>query len=146
MVEMNEHMVEVKEMKRRRYIFTLKLLRERLGMKGYPKVQRPTELVTSNDVHEFRTVDTTRFERILTRMKVNADNTRTTDPNTPNLIETVIERTYLFSTEQLCTKLDMEGIPVMFGLWCGRSPKDEEDGISDDIETWFFDCEEGSLE
>lgn len=60
--------------------------------------------------------------------------------------EKTITRRYIFSQAELREKLGMEGEEIKsIGLWSGRSPNDEEEGLSSDTDTYFIETIEKHL-
>lgn len=60
--------------------------------------------------------------------------------------EKIITRRYIFSQAELKKKLELEGDTIRnIGLWSGRSPNDEEEGVSPDTDTYFIETEEKHL-
>ena len=60
--------------------------------------------------------------------------------------EEKIIRRYIFSQAELKEKLGLEGdIINTIGLWSGRSPNEEEEGLSSDTDTYFIETEEKHL-
>ena len=53
---------------------------------------------------------------------------------------------YVFTSKEIKKALGIEGNITDIGLWSGRSPNDEENGLSQDTDKWFIQTEDVEYE